>query len=40
VKVAPNKGSGIIMLKNNGCHSYLMTSSQSAKHGKNLYKPV
>jgi len=32
--VAPTKGSEKIILKNNGCHGYLMTSSQIAKNGK------
>jgi len=38
MKVAPNKGSIKIMLKINGCHGYLMTSSQNAKNGKNSAK--
>jgi len=40
MKVAPNKGSGKIMLKNNGCRGYLMTSPQSAKMEKKSVKPI
>jgi len=31
MKVDPNKGSKKIKLKNNGCHGYLMGSSQISK---------
>jgi len=34
--VAPNKVSEKIILKDNGCHGYLMTSSQSAKMKKTI----
>jgi len=37
MKIAP-KGSGKIMLKNNGCHGYLKTSSQCARNVKKSVK--